>query len=81
MSWEEVKIGSGKKAISALKQGDVITTVPNFKVEDKLVLNGTPCHVLSAELDDREEQLLITIVPKGTNNKEKSNDKSTEGGS
>ena len=78
MSWEEVKLGTGKGTISAYMQGNVISTVPNYKVEDKIVLNGTPCHVLSAEFDVREEQLLITIVPKGTKNKEKSNDKSAE---
>ena len=81
MSWKEVKLGTGKQTISAQMRENVIATSPTLKVEDKIVLNGTPCHVLSAELDAREEQLLITIVPKGTKNKEKSNDKSTEGGS
>ena len=80
MSWQEVKIGSGKQTTSAWMRENVIATSPTFKVEDKIVLNGTPCPVLSAELDDREEQILITIVPKGTKNKEKSNDKSAEGG-
>ena len=81
MSWKEVKLGTGKQTISALMREDVIATIPTYKIEDKIVLNGTPCHVLSAELDAREEQLLITIVPKGTKDKEKSNDKSNEGGS
>ena len=79
MSWEVIKLGTGKSAISAYMKGDVISTIPKYKVEDKIVVNGNSCHVLSSELDAREEQLFITIVPKGTNKKEKSDDKSVEG--
>ena len=79
MSWQEVKIGSGKQAISAQMRENVIATSPTLKVEDKIVLNGTPCPVLSYELDDREEQLLITVLPKGSKKKEKSDDKPTKG--
>lgn len=77
MSWQVIKLGTGKSAISAYMQGDVVATVPKYKVEDKIVVNGNSCHVLSSELDAREEQLFITIVPKGTK-QEKSDDKSTE---
>ena len=79
MSWQVIKLGTGKSAISAYMQGDVVATVPKYKVEDKIVVNGNSCHVLSSELDAREEQLFITIVPKGTKKKEKSDDKSNEG--
>ena len=78
MSWEVIKLGTGKSAISAYMKGDVISTIPKYKVEDKIVVNGNSCHVLSSELDAREEQLFITIVPKGTNKKEKSDDKPTQ---
>jgi hypothetical protein len=49
-----------------------------MKVEDKIVLNGVSTPVLSYQLDDREEQLLITVLPKGSKKKEKSDDKSNE---
>ena len=78
MSWETVTIGTGKKTISAMQRGDVVSTIPTMKVEDKIVLNGVSTPVLSYQLDDREEQLLITVLPKGSKKKEKSNDKSTE---
>lgn len=78
MSWETVTIGTGKKTISAMQRGDVVSTIPTMKVEDKIVLNGVSTPVLSYQLDDREEQLLITVLPKGSKNKEKSDDKSNE---
>jgi hypothetical protein len=78
MSWETVTIGTGKKAISAMQRGDVVATIPTMKVEDKIVLNGVSTPVLSYQLDDREEQLLITVLPKGSKKKEKSDDKSNE---
>mgnify|MGYP003661159867 FL=1 len=78
MSWETVTIGTGKKTISAMQRGDVVSTIPTMKVEDKIVLNGVSTPVLSYQLDDREEQLLITILPKGSKKKEKSDDKSNE---
>ena len=81
MSWQEVTIGTGKSAISGFQKGDVVSALPNLKVEDKIVLNGVPTPVLSYELDDREEQLLITVLPKGSKKKEKSDDKSNEGSS
>ena len=78
MSWETVMIGTGKKTISAMQRGDVVSTIPTMKVEDKIVLNGVSTPVLSYQLDDREEQLLITVLPKGSKKKEKSDDKSNE---
>jgi hypothetical protein len=78
MSWETVTIGTGKKAIFAYQRGDVVATIPTMKVEDKIVLNGVSTPVLSYQLDDREEQLLITVLPKGSKKKEKSDDKSNE---
>jgi hypothetical protein len=78
MSWETVTIGTGKKTISAMQRGDVVSTIPTMKVEDKIVLNGVSTPVLSYQLDDREEQLLITVLPKGSKKKEKSDDKSNE---
>ena len=80
MSWEQVKLGTGKSATSGMMKGDAISAHHKTKiVEGKNVVNGQTCHVHSADLDDREEQLLITIVPKGTKIKEKSDDKSTKG--
>ena len=81
MAWSEITIGTGKNAVSALQKDDVVATIPTMKVEDKIVLNGVSTPVLSYQLDDREEQLLITVLPKGSKNKEKSNDKSNEGAS
>ena len=82
MAWSEITIGTGKNAISALQRDDVVaTTRTSFKVEDKIVLNGVSTPVLSYELDDMEELLLITVLPKGSKNKEQSDDKSTKGAS
>ena len=78
MSWETVTIGTGKKTISAMQRGDVVSTIPTMKVEDKIGLNGVSTPVLSYQLADREEQLLITVLPKGSKKKEKSDDKSNE---
>ena len=47
MSWETVTIGTGKKTISAMQRGDVVSTIPTMKVEDKIVLNGVSTPVLS----------------------------------
>lgn len=79
MAWETITIGTGKNAISAYQRGDVVATIPTMKVEDKIVLNGVSTPVISYQLDDREEQLLITVLPKGSKNKEKSDDKSPKG--
>ena len=79
MSWETVTIGTGKSAITAMQKGDVVSINPKFKVQDKIVLNGIPTPVLSYVLDDREEQLFITVLPKGSKKKEKSDDKSIKG--
>ena len=81
MSWNTVELGSGKSIISAYMRGDVISTIPKYKVEDKIVVNGQTCHVLSSELDFRGEQLFITIIPKGNKKKGASDDKSTKGAS
>ena len=78
MAWETITIGTGKNAISAYQRGDVVATIPTMKVEDKIVLNGVSTPVISYQLDDREEQLLITVLPKGSKKKEKSDDKSNE---
>ena len=80
MSWQSVTLGSGKAEIAAWMRDDVIATVPKYKIVDnKIVVNGDSCLVISKELDARKEQLLITIAPKGAKKKEKSDDKSVKG--
>ena len=64
MAWSEITIGTGKNAISAFQRDDVVaTTRTSFKVEDKIVLNGVSTPVLSYELDDMDDLLLITYLP------------------
>lgn len=80
MSWKSVTLGSGKAEIDALMRDDVISTFPKYRIVDnKIVVNGDSCLVVSKELDARKEQLLITIVPKGAKKKEQSDDKSSKG--